>query len=63
MTNTTDRVVVEMVSRLDAPKKFEWAVKLDGEIVRREGGSAREDYTHAAGFAMGLRLGLSKAGA
>lgn len=59
-TNTTDRVAVVTAAKNENPKRMEYAVTLDGEIVLRCGGTSVPDYGQASSFADGLRLGLSK---
>lgn len=60
---TTNRVEVITIARLDAPKKQEHAVTLDGAIVHREGGTSQVDFCHASGVAEGIRIALSLASA
>lgn len=58
----TDRVQVLTILRADG-KRSEYAVSLDGTTVLRCGDLSVPAYGLAAGFAAGLRFGLSVNGA
>ena len=60
MTRRT--ITVDLAPIGNDPKRREYVVTLDGEIVLRTGGKSVPDYGQAQSFAQGLALGLKLGG-